>query len=228
MKLRNIVAGLLVTLSMAQPVMATGWTQLSENQWKYFDNAGNLSYNTFIGTYWVGPDGTWIQSTIPRDELTNDSVGKRIIAVSKSAQNVELWENGQLTKTYACISGQNPGDKVMEGDRKTPVGRFFIGKKTTATAYTRALVISYPNAEDVYRGLQTGLISPAKATEMNTALSQGILPDQHTPLGGLIELHGATGKIGTNASSGCVVLSVPDIIDLYNRVFSGDEVRIFE
>ena len=61
----------------------------------------------------------------------------------------------KLQKKYEAYTGQNQGDKLKEGDLKTPVGVYNLTKKISKldSFYgPLAFVTSYPNSYDKYRG----------------------------------------------------------------------------
>ena len=58
-------------------------------------------------------------------------------------------------KNYDAFTGEVPGDKVREGDLKTPIGIYNLTKridKLDSFYGPLALVTSYPNTYDTYRG----------------------------------------------------------------------------
>ena len=57
------------------------------------------------------------------------------------------------------ITGASDGDKVKEGDKRTPEGVFHVVYRNPHSKYVLSLGLDYPNAEDADRGLKAGLIS---------------------------------------------------------------------
>ena len=147
------------------------------------------------------------------------------IVVTKSKNLLELFDGPAPVKTYPCLTGTNPGDKEMEGDRKTPEGHFRIIFKNPKSNYHLSLGLNYPRLEDAQRGLASGLISQAQydaiLAALNADLSQEALqkPYWSTPLGGEIFIHGQANRPATaqskTSSAGCVVVSDLDIEELY-------------
>ncbi|WP_029897106.1 L,D-transpeptidase Cds6 family protein [Desulfohalovibrio reitneri] len=82
------------------------------------------------------------------------------LAVAKQRQTVLAFGRHSplnLRKSLTCTTGQKPGDKLREGDLKTPEGVYFVQRKRTGgldfelygdTAYT----LDYPNPVDVLKG----------------------------------------------------------------------------
>jgi len=83
-----------------------------------------------------------------------------ILTCDKSSSTLTLYikdnnESYKLQKQYNAYTGKVDGDKVKEGDLKTPVGIYDITKKISKldSFYgPLAFVTSYPNAYDKYRG----------------------------------------------------------------------------
>jgi uncharacterized SAM-binding protein YcdF (DUF218 family)/L,D-peptidoglycan transpeptidase YkuD (ErfK/YbiS/YcfS/YnhG family) len=156
------------------------------------------------------------------------------VVVRKAAHVLELYDevDGQrtLVKTYACITGGNAGDKEVEGDRKTPLGRFHVVFKTTDSKYHLSLGLDYPSAEDAERGLKEGLITRAEYDGILEALKSDLSQVEnqrklwYTKLGGEIFIHGnAEGRTGT---AGCVALSNVDVEEVFKLLPVGTVVEI--
>jgi len=83
-----------------------------------------------------------------------------ILACDKSKSTLSLYRRDvnntyNLTKKYSAFTGKIKGDKLKEGDLKTPVGIYNIVKKISNVAPfygPMAFVTSYPNIYDKYRG----------------------------------------------------------------------------
>jgi uncharacterized SAM-binding protein YcdF (DUF218 family) len=154
------------------------------------------------------------------------------IVVNKGTGMLELFDGAALVRRYACITGANGGDKNVEGDRKTPTGKFRVVFRNPDSKYHLSLGLDYPNKEYAERGLAKGLITRAQYEEIMGALASDLTVEVnqkklwYSPLGGEIFIHGrAEGRTGT---AGCVALSNPDIEELYAVVPLGTEVEIRE
>jgi murein L,D-transpeptidase YafK len=147
------------------------------------------------------------------------------IVVKKSERKLFLYSGSKLARTYRIGLGLNPiGDKVREGDRKTPEGDFYIFTKNDKSAFYLSLGISYPNAVHAERGLRDGLITKSQYTAIIEALKAGKAPPQNTKLGGDIYIHGNGAR--TDWTWGCVALEDSDIRELFNAVPLGTPVTI--
>src|SRR3990172_11738528 len=70
------------------------------------------------------------------------------VLINKKAHTLALFSESTLVKTYKCSFGRNPsGDKEIEGDNKTPVGKFYIASKKAETRFHRFFCIIYPSIE---------------------------------------------------------------------------------
>jgi murein L,D-transpeptidase YafK len=71
------------------------------------------------------------------------------ILVEKSARRLVLLRDGKVLRSYAVALGGSPvGDKLRQGDRRTPVGRYVIDFKNAESAFHLSLRISYPDRDD--------------------------------------------------------------------------------
>jgi len=147
------------------------------------------------------------------------------IIVKKAERKLYLYSDKKLVRTYRVGLGLSPiGDKVREGDRRTPEGDFYIFTKNDKSAYYLSLGLSYPNAAHARRGLRDGLINQVQYNSIMSALNQKKTPPQNTRLGGDIYIHG-------NGSSsdwtwGCVALDDRDMRALFDAVSVGTPVTI--
>jgi murein L,D-transpeptidase YafK len=147
------------------------------------------------------------------------------ILVKKSRRQLLLFSGDTLVRTYRVGLGLNPsGDKVREGDRRTPEGDFYIFTKNDKSAFYLSLGISYPNAVHAQRGLRDGLIIKAQYDAIMRALRSGKAPPQNTRLGGEIYIHG--NGAGSDWTWGCVALEKEDIRELFAAVSVGTPVTI--
>ena len=100
------------------------------------------------------PENGW-QTQIAAHPLTPS----RLVAVDKNRQTLFVFERHsplRLTDKYICTTGQAVGDKIVQGDLKTPEGIYFVVqrlgsgldfKKYGNEAYT----LNYPNPVDKLR-----------------------------------------------------------------------------
>ena len=147
------------------------------------------------------------------------------IVVKKAERRLLLYDGNKLVKTYRIGLGLSPeGDKVRQGDRRTPEGDFYLFTKNDKSAFYLSLGVSYPNATHARRGLRDGLITKSQHDAIMRALKLKKTPPQHTGLGGDIYIHGHGAK--SDWTWGCVALENDDIRELFNAVSVGTPVTI--
>jgi len=72
------------------------------------------------------------------------------IVIFKSERKMYLFHNETVLKKYQIDLGFAPvGDKKIEGDGKTPEGRYTIDRRNPNSTYHLSLGISYPDENDI-------------------------------------------------------------------------------
>jgi murein L,D-transpeptidase YafK len=140
------------------------------------------------------------------------------IVVSKSSYRLGLYYRNRLIRSYKAVFGPNPGfNKIMEGDRNTPEGKFTITNKNGASKYNKFLLISYPNDSAYVR--------------FQNLKQQGKIPAS-ARIGGDIGIHGIWQggddmiEMGVGWTDGCVAIKNRDIEELFSLVGVGTKVTI--
>lgn len=129
------------------------------------------------------------------------------IEVHKSSRMMYLLHHGQILESYDFELGFAPvGDKLIEGDGRTPEGRYTIDRRNPNSEYYLSIGISYPNAQD-----------RAEADALN--LSPG----------GDIFIHGTTRRfVGRDDwTAGCIAVSNREMRQIYAMVRDGTIIDIF-
>jgi murein L,D-transpeptidase YafK len=79
------------------------------------------------------------------------------IVIEKAARRMQLFQDGQPVRTYRIALGFAPeGDKLRQGDGKTPEGRFTINRRNPESAFHLSLGLDYPQPEDLRRAAAGG------------------------------------------------------------------------
>jgi lipoprotein-anchoring transpeptidase ErfK/SrfK len=146
------------------------------------------------------------------------------VMVCKSAHVMTVFDGERALKSYRVAVGGGRGDKVKEGDRCTPEGRFYVCNKNPQSQYTLALGLSYPSAEDAKRGLAEGLITRAEHDGIVRAIRRRTRPPWNTALGGEIMIHG--NGAGRDWTAGCIALDDDHIREVYPALPLGTPVTI--
>jgi len=150
---------------------------------------------------------------LANDAITASRGGNKVILVDKVAHILYVYQSGKAIRSYSAEFGPNwMSHKERAGDGATPEGNYHITseKGNGNSAYHKALLLDYPNAEDrrmFALNKKNGLIS------------------RRTGIGSLIEIHGNGGR-GFDWTSGCVGLRDRDIDDLCRLVGAGTRVTI--
>lgn len=162
---------------------------------------------------WVGVllAGTLGWAHWPDRPLPADARADRVI-VHKSARTLELLRGGTVLKSYRISLGRHPvGPKEREGDGRTPEGAYVIDSANAASAFHRALHISYPSGADRER-----------------AASLGVNP------GGLVMIHGMKNGLGwigrlhrfVDWTNGCVAVDNAEMDEIWRAVPVGTPIEL--
>ncbi len=177
-----------------------------------------------IGFAWKGFHGRGIAEAGVRTTGPLPALKDPRILVEKSAGRLTVFDADRPVKAYKVISGFGYGDKVQEGDQRTPEGDFYVCMKNPQSKYVLSLGLSYPNIEDANRGLRAGMIGQTQYDAVVDAILKKQMPPWNTPLGGEIMIHGcAYDRTGT---LGCVAMQDGDIRELYAAIPVGTPVEI--
>jgi len=141
-----------------------------------------------------------------------DTVAIDKILVIKSAHRLELMSRGEPVKAYRVSLGKQPrGPKLIEGDRRTPEGFYWVDWRKTSDRFNLALHVSYPNNLDSAR-----------------AQKEGVNP------GGMIMIHGTPisdeypewyfGSL--DWTDGCIAMNNADMREVWSLVKDGTMIEI--
>jgi murein L,D-transpeptidase YafK len=99
----------------------------------------------------------YFRSIPPRPDLPPIIGTADRIIVDKSARQMTLIQDGRSLRTYSIALGFSPtGDKIRQGDGRTPEGTFSIAVRNDASKYHLSLGLDYPQAEDRARAAAGG------------------------------------------------------------------------
>lgn len=151
------------------------------------------------------------------------------LKIDKSKYRMDLYAGKAHLKTYHIGLSRLPkGDKVKEGDLKTPQGKFYICEKYPMRAW---MEISYPNLSHAKEGLKKKIIDREKFQEIKTNLKDGGIPPHNTGLGHDVGIHAGGfpyGEMPKACTAGCIALEDPEAFEVFNAVPLGTEVEITE
>ena len=132
------------------------------------------------------------------------------ILIEKSARRMTVFRGDTALRSYRVALGFAPsGDKLRQGDGKTPEGLFHIDRRNAKSAFHLSLGLDYPQTGDVIRA-RAGGYSP----------------------GGDIFIHGQPNAFAGKATlrrdwtAGCIAVSDAEIEELWRVTPIGTEVMI--
>lgn len=205
---------------------------------------------TLEPTYWPssnGKDQAWVKQhyAAPTEFINNHRnlptphQEANLVLVDQNSYRTRFYQRGVLRDEYHVALGQGKGQKLIEGDNKTPKGMYFVVEKYRGRfdqpygEYYGGhwIKINYPNKYDADRGRAQSLISDQQAEAITLSWQQRRLTPQNTGLGGGIGFHGWNREWDNNGprhlSWGCVVMHLSDIGKFYDQIPQGTMVVIF-
>lgn len=131
------------------------------------------------------------------------------VVVMKADRRMYLLHHDRVLKAYNIDLGFAPeGHKEVEGDGRTPEGRYFIDRRNPNSTYHLSLGISYPHPEDRERASTMGK-SPGGDIFIHGAPRPGIDPN------------------GPDWTAGCIAVTNREMEDIYAMVRTGTPIDIF-
>jgi murein L,D-transpeptidase YafK len=131
------------------------------------------------------------------------------VLVLKEKRRMYLLHGQTVLKAYDFDLGFAPvGDKRVEGDGRTPEGRYFIDRRNPNSSFYLSLGINYPNARDIAEAQALG-----------------------RPPGGDIFFHGQPNldprkRRGPDWTAGCIAITNKEMREMYAMVRNGTVVDI--
>lgn len=144
--------------------------------------------------------------------------GTPFIIIDKSDYELNIYDDEGWYATYPVVFGsKNLGDKMMEGDRKTPEGSFRIISKRPHEKWGRFMLIDYPTKADIAKFQQRK--------------AKGYLP-ANAKIGGGIGIHGTWPRdemvvdYFQNWTNGCISLKREEMNEIYSMIPVGTSISI--
>lgn len=146
---------------------------------------------------------------------------KVFLLIDKTDYRMYVYEDVTLIKIYKVVFGSNDlGDKIMQGDKRTPEGTFRISSKRYDRRWHRFMLLDFPND-----------VSIAKFKQRQ---ARGQVPSG-ADIGNGIGIHGVEAASGIkdyyvdrriNWTLGCISMKNADVDELYNVLKVGTPVVI--
>ena len=142
------------------------------------------------------------------------------IIVDKSDYELRVYDEEGWYATYPDVFGsKDQNDKYMEGDKRTPEGKFKVLLKKIHPKWGPELLLDFPNEESIRK--------------FNERQSRGLIP-RNARIGSGIAIHATrpqeewTVDYYQNWTDGCVSLKYREAKDLYSYIPVGTPVTIAE
>jgi murein L,D-transpeptidase YafK len=151
-----------------------------------------------------------LPGNIQRDKIS--------ILVEKSKYRLTVFSNLQPIKSYAVVFGTNPlGDKLAEGDRKTPEGIYRIRSLYPHPNWSKFIWLDYPTPQSWREHFQAKLSGKLNwSSTIGSEIGIHGVPSQRD---NLIEQR-------SNWTWGCVSLKNQDVNEIYEFLGSGTLIEI--
>lgn len=153
-----------------------------------------------------------------REILTDGSQEGVSILVEKSKFRLTVFNELEPVKSYPVVLGSAPtGDKLHEGDRKTPEGIYYIRDLYPHPGWSKFIWLDYPRPESWREHFQA---------KLSGRISWRL------PIGGQIGIHGVPADEDSmieqrvNWTWGCISLKNKDVDEIYGFVGSGTLIEI--
>ena len=140
------------------------------------------------------------------------------IIIDKSDYELKVYDEEGWYATYPIVFGSKDlGDKMKEGDKKTPDGHFKVIQKKIHSKWSYELLLDYPNEASIQR--------------FNERKQRGVVP-KNAKIGGGIAIHATrpqeewTVDNFYNWTDGCVSVKYSEMKDLFSYIPLGTPVTI--
>ena len=140
------------------------------------------------------------------------------IIIDKSDYELKVYDDEGWYATYPIVfGGKDLGDKMKEGDRKTPNGNFKVLLKKINSEWGMELLLDYPNKESIQKFKDRKL--------------HGLIP-KNAKIGNGIAIHATrpeeewTVDNFYNWTDGCISVKYSEMKDLYSYIPEGTPVTI--
>jgi murein L,D-transpeptidase YafK len=144
------------------------------------------------------------------------------VVVRKHEHTLTVYRGTEQLKVYPVVIGIAPsGPKTYRGDLRTPEGVYRIVGKRLHERWSRFMLLSYPNEDDLHRYAMA-------LTDGRVPIIDGIAPGP----GNAVGIHGTdrtdANVRGVDWTWGCISLLNPHVEELYDIVPVGTPVMIEE
>jgi len=159
------------------------------------------------------------EKRISRKSFFNSELnGTPYIIIVKSDYELNIYDDDGWYASYPVVFGSKSlGDKMMEGDRKTPEGSFKIISKRPHEKWDKMMLIDFPTKSDI--------------AKFNERKAKGLVP-KSARIGNGIGIHGTWDRddmavdLFQNWTNGCISLKRQEMDEIYSIIPIGTKVTI--
>ncbi|MEO8415087.1 MAG: L,D-transpeptidase [Ginsengibacter sp.] len=172
------------------------------------------------------PYGKTFRNTAAETSVVNKRLRKNYvdnpyyIIISKKDYELKVYDDEGWYATYPCVFGSKDiRDKYMEGDKRTPEGKFKVLLKKINPKWGYELLLDYPNEQSIEK--------------FKERIAAGLIP-RTARIGSGIAIHATrpqeewTVDYYQNWTDGCISLKYREAKDLYSYIPVGTPVTIVE
>lgn len=159
--------------------------------------------------------GRNLNAVIKEKEIDTNNLS---LIIDKSDYKLTVLGDSVVLKEYPVVFGANStDDKLMQGDKCTPEGLFYMKIKYPHSKWSKFIWLNYPT-EDSWR-------------KHNYAVRQGKIPED-SKIGGEIGIHGVPTDMDFmidlhyNWTAGCVSMKNKDMDEIYKYITKSTPVII--
>ena len=137
------------------------------------------------------------------------------VIIKKSTRMLYLSSQGEIYRKFHITLGQVPvGAKRVEGDMKTPEGRYTLDWRQLSPKYNRSIHISYPNPQEKAIAKRLGKSAGGMIMIHGTPLNWGL-----SPIGDWMPML-------LDWTDGCIAMSNDDMEEVWESTVKGTTVII--
>ena len=158
------------------------------------------------------------KTAVLKKRIVSEDDNPYYIVIDKSDYELKVYDEEGWYATYPVVfGGKDLGDKMKEGDRKTPDGKFKIIAKKINSKWGAELLLDYPNGISLQRFKDRKL--------------KGLIP-KNARIGDGIAIHATrpeeewTVDNFYNWTDGCISVKYSEMKDLYSYIPIGTPVTI--
>src|ERR1700712_1400613 len=140
------------------------------------------------------------------------------VVIVKNNYELKVYDKDGWYATYPVVFGSKSlGDKMYEGDRRTPEGSYRILSKRPHAKWDKMMDLDFPLKPDIEK--------------FNQRKAKGLIP-KGARLGGGIAIHGTWAHddlavdLYQNWTNGCIALKNEDVDELYDLLPIGTSIQI--